>query len=55
MFVGAISVDLTMTVDHVPAPDEKVHAESSGGVVANAAVACARAGGRVRLVFQVGA
>ena len=58
LFAGDISVDLTMTIDHVPAPDEKVHAtnvsESPGGVVANAAVACARAGGSARLLVQVG-
>jgi ribokinase len=58
LFVGDISVDLTMTVDHVPAPDEKVHVagmiEGPGGVVANASVAAARAGARVRLLTRVG-
>jgi ribokinase len=58
LFVGDISVDLTMTIGHVPAPDEKVHAasvsESPGGVVANAAVASARAGGSSRLLVQIG-
>jgi ribokinase len=58
LFVGDISVDLTMTIDHVPAPDEKVHVagivEAPGGVVANGAVAAARAGAKVRLLTQVG-
>jgi len=58
LFAGDISVDMTMTIDHVPAPDEKVHvadaSESPGGVVANAAVACARAGGAARLLVQTG-
>lgn len=59
LFVGDVSLDLTLVADHVPAPDEKVHVdlaiESPGGVVANAAVACARAGCRARLLVQVGA
>ena len=58
LFVGDASVDLTMTVDHVPAPDEKVHAssaeEAAGGVVGNAAVACARTGARVAFLGQLG-
>jgi ribokinase len=58
LFVGDISVDLTMTIDHVPVPDEKVHvasaAEAAGGVVANAAVAAAHAGAAVTLLVQVG-
>jgi ribokinase len=58
LFAGDIGVDLTMTIDNVPAPDEKVHvadaSESPGGVVANAAVACARAGGAARLLVQIG-
>lgn len=58
LFVGDIGIDFTMTVDHIPAPDEKVHvanaSESPGGVVANAAVACARAGGPARILVQVG-
>lgn len=58
LFVGDVSLDLTLVADHVPAPDEKVHVdqaiEAPGGVVANAAVACARAGGRARLLVQVG-
>lgn len=30
LFVGDVSWDLTLPVDHVPAPDEKVH-EGHGG------------------------
>lgn len=56
--VGDVSLDLTLVVDHVPEPDEKVHAsrmvEAAGGLVANAAAAAARAGAAVRLVIQVG-
>jgi ribokinase len=59
LFVGDVSLDLTMVADHVPAPDEKVHVdqaiEGPGGVVGNAAVACARAGATVRLLIQTGA
>jgi ribokinase len=58
LFVGDVSLDLTMVVDHVPAPDEKVRAtetvEAPGGVVANAAVACARTGASVRALLQAG-
>jgi ribokinase len=58
LFVGDVSVDLTLSIDHVPAPDEKVHAlasqESAGGVVANAAVACARAGAPTRMLLRTG-
>lgn len=58
LFVGDVSFDLTMTVSHIPEPDEKVHAataiESPGGVAANAAVACALAGTPVRLAIGVG-
>ncbi len=58
LFVGDVSFDLTMTVSHVPEPDEKVHAgraiESAGGVGANSAVACARAGVPTRLAVGIG-
>jgi ribokinase len=58
LFVGDVSLDLTMTVSHVPAPDEKVHAttaiEAPGGVGANAAVACALAEVPTRLAIAVG-
>lgn len=58
LFVGDVSLDLTMVADHVPAPDEKVHVdqaiESAGGVVGNAAVACARAGAPARILVQTG-
>lgn len=58
LFVGDVTMDLTMVVDHVPGPDEKVHAlrsvEATGGVVSNAAVAAASSGVPVRLAVQVG-
>lgn len=58
LFVGDLTVDLTLLIDHVPAPDEKVHVtdarEAPGGVIANAAVACSRSGGASRLMVQVG-
>lgn len=48
LIVGDISLDLTLTTPHVPAPDEKVicHSlhEGLGGVAANTAIAAARAG-----------
>ncbi|MCK5932958.1 MAG: carbohydrate kinase family protein [Fulvimarina manganoxydans] len=56
--VGDVSLDLTMAIAHLPAPDEKVHAERTveapGGVVANAAVAAAKAGASVRLMIRTG-
>lgn len=58
LFVGDISLDLSMSAPHVPAPDEKVHcsgiAEGIGGVVTNTAVAFAGAGGHPTLVTQLG-
>jgi len=58
LFVGDASFDLTMTVSHVPEPDEKLHVraavESPGGVATNAAVACALAGTPARLIIAVG-
>jgi ribokinase len=58
LFAGDVSHDLTLSVSHVPAPDEKVHAttafESPGGIAANAAVACALAGTKARLVVTLG-
>lgn len=48
VFVGDIGLDLTLFVDRIPEPDEKLFTrrliESAGGVAANAAVACMRAG-----------
>jgi ribokinase len=59
LFAGDISLDLTMMIERLPEPDEKLHVgavfESTGGVIANAAVACARAGSPVRLLCQLGA
>lgn len=58
LFVGDISIDLTLTAPHFPQPDEKVHCsdafESIGGVAANAAVAARRAGAEVTLAAQLG-
>lgn len=58
LFVGDISLDLSLETPHVPAPDEKVHCtachEGLGGVVTNTAVAFARAGGAAVLAVQTG-
>jgi ribokinase len=58
LFAGDVSLDTTVVVDHVPEPDEKVHAsalvEDVGGVVANAAIACRLAGARVALLAAFG-
>lgn len=58
LFVGDLTLDLTMQIDHVPAPDEKVHvtaaSETAGGVIANASVACARSGKTARAFVQIG-
>ncbi len=58
LFVGDVSLDLTMHVPRLPEPDEKLLAsyvsEAPGGVVANAAIAAARAGARARLVLRLG-
>ena len=58
LFFGDVTLDRTLVVDHVPAPDEKVHVErafdSAGGVVCNAAVACALAGVPATFVCSVG-
>jgi ribokinase len=58
LFAGDISLDLTMMIARVPEPDEKVHvgevSESTGGVIANAAVACVRAGTPARVLCQLG-
>ncbi|MDT5151969.1 MAG: ribokinase [Mycobacterium sp.] len=59
LFAGDVSLDTTTVVDHVPEPDEKVHAsalvEDVGGVVANAAIACCLAGSPVALLATFGA
>ena len=48
LFVGDCGWDTTLFVDRIPEPDEKLFTarlvEAAGGVAANAAVACARAG-----------
>jgi ribokinase len=58
LFAGDLSLDATMGIPHVPAPDEKLRvtsfAEAPGGVVTNAAVAAHRSGLDVRLLLHVG-
>ncbi|MDF2825854.1 MAG: ribokinase [Mycobacterium sp.] len=58
LFVGDVGLDTMVQFDHMPGPDEKVVAdalaEGPGGVVANAAVAAARAGARAHLLTSVG-
>jgi len=58
LFVGDISLDLSLSASHIPVPDEKVHCSSAfegiGGVVTNTAVAFVKAGGQAILVVQVG-
>lgn len=58
LFVGDCSLDTTVIVERLPEPDEKVHVQSiveaPGGVVANAAAACAKAGADCRLAIVTG-
>lgn len=58
LFAGDLSLDATMGIPHVPAPDEKLRvtsfAEAPGGVVSNAAVAAHRSGLAVKLMLHVG-
>lgn len=58
LFIGDVGWDITLRVDHVPAPDEKVHVfeaiESAGGVAANAAVAATIAGATTRALLSFG-
>jgi ribokinase len=57
-FIGDLSWDTTLHVDHLPGMDEKVFTrdwvEDVGGVITNAAVACANAGAEVLLFSTVG-
>ena len=59
LFVGDVSWDTSIVVDHVPEPDEKALTrnvvEDVGGVVTNAAVACSLAGGSTILVCGIAA
>jgi ribokinase len=59
LFAGDGTLDLTLHMPRLPEPDEKVHvqaaSESAGGVIANAAVACAMAGRDARVLIQAGA
>ncbi|WP_029075885.1 carbohydrate kinase family protein [Kaistia adipata] len=58
LFVGDVSLDLSLQAPHMPAPDEKVHCTASteglGGVITNTAVAFSRAGGDAALGIQLG-
>ena len=58
LFVGDTTWDVTICLPAVPAPDEKVLVsgfyESAGGVVANAAAACALAGVPTRALLRIG-
>lgn len=58
LFVGDASWDITLSVAHVPKPDEKLLTstvvESAGGVAANAAVAAHCNGSRSRALVAVG-
>lgn len=55
---GLATLDVVQTVDHVPAPDEKIVAAdlmvAAGGPAANAAVTCAALGVRARLLTRIG-
>ena len=58
LFVGDCGWDMTLFVDRMPDPDEKLFTsrtvESAGGVAANAAVACVRAGVPARAWLSLG-
>ncbi|WP_413733849.1 carbohydrate kinase family protein [Sodalis sp. RH21] len=58
LFVGDISLDTTLSMAHIPQPDEKVmvhiNSESAGGVISNAALACRLAGADVALAIETG-
>lgn len=58
LVVGDAGLDITIALDHRPAPDEKVHAtlerRHAGGVAANTAVGLARLGTPASLVSAVG-
>lgn len=58
LFIGDTVFDTTIRVDHLPGADEKVVgselADSIGGVVTNAAIACAKTGMPTRLISAIG-
>ncbi|MFB9991408.1 ribokinase [Deinococcus oregonensis] len=58
LFAGALNVDFSIRVPHLPEPGETVlgpnYQVMPGGKAANQAVACARAGGQAALVGAVG-
>src|SRR5674476_457860 len=55
---GLATLDVVQTVDHVPAPDEKLVATdlvvAAGGPAANAAVTCSALGIPARLLTRIG-
>lgn len=58
LFVGEGSWDITQRIPRLPGIDEKINSiafiESSGGVAANASVACARSGTASRALLRLG-
>jgi ribokinase len=58
LFVGDGSWDTTQRIPRLPAPDEKINSiefvEASGGVAANAAIACSRTGIATRALVRLG-
>ncbi len=56
--VGDVGLDISLLVDRLPAPDEKVHAVTaelhSGGVITNFASAASKLGSQVMLCARVG-
>ncbi len=58
LFVGDVSLDLSVLTSRLPEPDEKIHCEDiteqPGGVATNTAVAFARSGGHAILLCQLG-
>lgn len=58
LFIGDISLDTTIRLNHIPVADEKlivsIDNESPGGVISNAAVACHLAGVQVQLGVETG-
>lgn len=58
LFVGDVSLDLSVLTSRLPQPDEKIHCEDiteqPGGVATNTAVAFARSGGQAVLLCRLG-
>lgn len=57
LFAGDVTYDMYVMISHIPAPDEKLFTSGlrgqGGGVVANAAAACAVAGTPSRALLQI--